>query len=70
MIKSGGVQWMTAGSGLVHAEISSEEFKAKGGPLEILQLWINLPAKHKMTTPKYIGLQKKTYQRFHGIMKK
>jgi len=58
IIKSGGVQWMTAGSGLVHAEISSEEFKAKGGPLEILQLWLNLPAKHKMTTPKYIGLQK------------
>lgn len=58
IINSGGVQWMTAGSGLVHTEISSEEFKAKGGPLEILQLWVNLPAKHKMTRPKYIGLQK------------
>lgn len=57
-IKTGGVQWMTAGSGLIHSEISSEEFKLKGGPLEILQLWINLPAKHKMTAPKYIGLQK------------
>jgi redox-sensitive bicupin YhaK (pirin superfamily) len=49
---------MTAGSGLIHAEISSEEFKKEGGPLEILQLWINLPAKHKMTKPKYVGLQK------------
>jgi redox-sensitive bicupin YhaK (pirin superfamily) len=58
IIKAGGVQWMTAGSGLVHAEVSSEEFKEKGGPLEILQLWINLPARYKMTPPKYIGLQK------------
>lgn len=58
IIKAGGVQWMTAGSGLVHAEISSETFKQKGGPLEILQLWINLPAQYKMVPPKYIGLQK------------
>lgn len=58
VIKAGGVQWMTAGSGLIHAEISSEEFKSKGGPLEILQLWVNLPAKHKMAAPKYVGLQK------------
>ena len=57
IIKEGGVQWMTAGRGLVHAEISSEAFKKNGGPLEILQLWINLPAKHKMTAPKYKGLQ-------------
>ena len=49
---------MTAGSGLIHAEISSEQFKKNGGPLEILQLWVNLPAKFKMTAPKYIGLQK------------
>lgn len=59
IIEAGGVQWMTAGSGLVHAEISSDEFKKNGGPLEILQLWINLPAKHKMVKPNYIGLQKK-----------
>lgn len=58
VIKAGGVQWMTAGSGLVHAEISSDEFKKKGGPLEILQLWVNLPAKYKMTKPFYKGLQK------------
>jgi redox-sensitive bicupin YhaK (pirin superfamily) len=58
VISEGGIQWMTAGSGLIHAEISSEEFKKKGGPLEILQLWVNLPATHKMTAPKYIGLQK------------
>jgi len=58
VINAGGVQWMTAGKGLIHAEISSEEFKQKGGPLEILQLWINLPAKYKMTEPHYVGLQK------------
>lgn len=59
VIESGGVQWMTAGSGLIHAEVSSERFKKQGGPMEILQLWINLPAKHKMTKPRYIGLQEK-----------
>ena len=58
VIEAGGVQWMTAGSGLIHAEISSDKFKREGGPLEILQLWFNLPAQHKMATPHYIGLQK------------
>ncbi|MBF9254345.1 pirin family protein [Pontibacter sp. 172403-2] len=58
VIEAGGIQWMTAGSGLIHAEISSEEFKKAGGDLEILQLWFNLPARYKMTEPKYVGLQK------------
>ena len=58
VIESGGVQWMTAGSGLIHAEVSSENFKKEGGDLEILQLWVNLPARLKMTEPKYKGLQK------------
>lgn len=58
VIKAGGIQWMTAGSGLVHSETSSEEFLRKGGDLEILQLWINLPSKLKMTQPKYEGLQR------------
>ncbi|GAC1376126.1 MAG: pirin family protein [Hymenobacter sp.] len=58
VITAGGIQWMTAGSGLIHAEVSSDEFKARGGPLEILQLWVNLPAKDKLTAPRYIGLQK------------
>jgi redox-sensitive bicupin YhaK (pirin superfamily) len=57
VIKEGGIQWMTAGSGLVHAEISPEEFKRQGGPLEILQLWVNLPPQLKMVPPRYIGLQ-------------
>lgn len=58
IIESGGVQWMTAGSGLIHSEVSSEKFKKEGGELEILQLWVNLPAKLKMTDPGYRGLKK------------
>lgn len=58
VIRAGGVQWMTAGRGLVHAEVSSEEFKRRGGPIEILQLWLNLPARLKMTSPQYVGLQR------------
>jgi redox-sensitive bicupin YhaK (pirin superfamily) len=58
IIKEGGIQWMTAGSGLVHAEISPQEFMRRGGPLEILQLWVNLPPSLKMTKPRYIGLQR------------
>lgn len=57
VIHAGGVQWMTAGRGLVHAEISPESFRRTGGPLEILQLWVNLPARLKMTPPAYTGLQ-------------
>ncbi|MES2535524.1 MAG: pirin family protein [Pseudomonadota bacterium] len=57
IIGAGGVQWMTAGRGLVHSEMSSADFKKTGGPLEILQLWVNLPARLKMTEPRYIGLQ-------------
>lgn len=52
-IKEGDVQWMTAGSGLMHQEFHSEEFSKAGGMFEMVQLWVNLPAKDKMTTPKY-----------------
>jgi len=58
VIQAGGIQWMTAGRGLIHAEVSSEQFKQTGGPLEILQLWVNLPAKDKLVEPRYIGLQR------------
>jgi redox-sensitive bicupin YhaK (pirin superfamily) len=57
VIEAGGVQWMTAGSGLVHAEVSPPSFKQVGGPLEILQLWVNLPGRLKMTAPRYSGVQ-------------
>jgi redox-sensitive bicupin YhaK (pirin superfamily) len=58
IIRAGGVQWMTAGSGLIHEEISPQSFKRDGGPLEILQLWVNLPAQLKKTPPRYVGLQR------------
>ncbi len=58
VIGAGGVQWMTAGAGLVHAEVSPPDFKRRGGPLEILQLWVNLPGRLKMTPPRYTGLQR------------
>jgi quercetin 2,3-dioxygenase len=57
IITAGGVQYMTAGRGVIHAEVSSSEFKKNGGELEILQLWLNLPASKKMTEPRYLGLQ-------------
>jgi hypothetical protein len=66
LIGAGGVQWMTAGSGLIHAELSSEEFKAAGGALEILQLWVNLPARLKMTAPRYRGLQREEIPSFES----
>ena len=52
-IKTGGIQWMTAGSGVVHDEFHSREFSKKGGDFEMIQLWINLPSKFKMTKPRY-----------------
>jgi quercetin 2,3-dioxygenase len=57
VIRAGGVQWMTAGRGIVHEEVSPQEFRKRGGPMEILQLWVNLPARLKMTEPRYVGLQ-------------
>ena len=53
VIKPGDVQWMTAGSGLVHDEFHSREFCKTGGVFEMVQLWVNLPKKVKMTPPKY-----------------
>ncbi|MFM2157138.1 MAG: hypothetical protein RL516_1887 [Bacteroidota bacterium] len=52
-IKGGDVQWMTAGSGVVHSEGAPESFSKTGGVLHLIQLWINLPAAHKMTAPSY-----------------
>lgn len=52
-IGPGDVQWMTAGAGILHDEFHSPEFTRNGGILEMVQLWVNLPAKHKMTPPGY-----------------
>lgn len=72
VVMEGGVQWMTAGKGLIHSEVSSEHFKRAGGSLEILQLWINLPSRLKMSEPYYIGLQKhniRIFERDSGRVK-
>ncbi len=57
VIGEGDVQWMTAGSGILHEEYHSEQFSAEGGPMQMVQLWVNLPAKDKMTTPGYQAIQ-------------
>ena len=49
----GDVQWMTAGSGVVHSEMPENEFARNGGRLHGIQLWVNLPRKDKMTKPNY-----------------
>lgn len=53
VIEKGGVQWMTAGSGVLHKEYREKEFSKKGGTFQMVQLWVNLPANNKMTVPKY-----------------
>jgi len=57
VVKAGGVQWTTAGRGIIHAEAPTKEFVKKGGDLEGIQLWLNLPAKDKMITPNYQHLE-------------
>jgi redox-sensitive bicupin YhaK (pirin superfamily) len=52
-IETGGVQWMTAGSGVVHSEMPSKKLLTEGGSLHGFQLWVNLPAKQKMSSPRY-----------------
>ena len=59
VIRPGDVQWMTAGSGLVHEEFHSLDFSKQGGVFEMVQLWINLPKKNKMTKPKYQEISNK-----------
>lgn len=53
IIGEGDVQWMTAGSGLLHKEYHEEGYSKTGGPFQMVQLWVNLPAVHKKTKPKY-----------------
>lgn len=65
IIHSGGdVQWMTAARGVLHKEYFSREWSAKGGDFQMVQLWVNLPAKYKMTEPNYQALPSDT----HGIV--
>lgn len=52
-IGPGDIQWMTAARGILHKEYHSQDFAEKGGILDMVQLWVNLPAKHKMSNPGY-----------------
>lgn len=53
VVHPGDVQWMTAGAGLLHKEYHEENWSKKGGPFEMVQLWVNLPKKDKLTKPHY-----------------
>jgi redox-sensitive bicupin YhaK (pirin superfamily) len=59
-IGPGGVQWMTAASGIVHEERHSRDFARAGGTFEMVQLWVNLPARLKMASPAYQDLRAET----------
>src|SRR6266852_4438357 len=56
-IGAGDVQWMTAGSGVIHSELPSEEIRRNGGRMHGFQLWVNLPRRDKMMQPRYQELR-------------
>ena len=58
IIETGDVQWMTAGAGILHKEYHEKNFNENGGMLQMVQLWVNLPKKNKLTEPKYQALIK------------
>jgi quercetin 2,3-dioxygenase len=58
VIGEGEVQWMTAASGILHKEYHEKEFSRKGGDFQMVQLWVNLPAKFKMSPPKYQAIER------------
>ena len=64
IIGEGDVQWMTAGSGLLHKEYHEKEFSKQGGLFQMAQLWVNLPAKYKMTKPKYQEITNQSMGRY------
>lgn len=62
-IRPGGVQWMTAGSGVVHSELPTTDFLHSGGRMHGFQLWVNLPAASKMIPPRYQGFESEELRR-------
>lgn len=63
VIRAGDVQWMTAGAGIIHEEFHSEAFSQSGGLFEMVQLWVNLPAKDKNAPAGYQHLAKEKHPR-------
>jgi len=64
VIGEGDVQWMTAASGVLHKEFHEKEWSKKGGEFQMVQLWVNLPAKDKMSAPKYQSIENATISRY------
>lgn len=65
IIGEGDVQWMTAARGVLHKEYHEEQFSKMGGDFQMVQLWINLPAKDKMSDPKYQAIKNEEINRFY-----
>ncbi|MEA5457453.1 pirin family protein [Arcicella sp. LKC2W] len=64
IIGEGDIQWMTAASGVLHKEYHEENFSKTGGEFQMVQLWVNLPAKDKMSTPKYQAIKNSEIERY------
>ena len=64
VIGEGDVQWMTAASGVLHKEYHEKSWSEKGGLLQMVQLWVNLPAKYKMSPPKYQPIKREEFGQF------
>jgi redox-sensitive bicupin YhaK (pirin superfamily) len=64
VIGEGDVQWMTAASGILHKEYHEKEWSKNGGLFQMVQLWVNLPAKYKMSKPKYQPIEGERFGRF------
>ena len=64
VIREGDVQWMTAGNGILHKEYHAEEFSKTGGEFQMVQLWVNLPARFKGTPPGYQGIVNRDISRY------
>jgi hypothetical protein len=64
IIAEGDVQWMTAASGVLHKEFHEANFSKQGGEFQMVQLWVNLPAKDKMSPPKYQAIENKIINKY------
>jgi redox-sensitive bicupin YhaK (pirin superfamily) len=64
IIAEGDIQWMTAASGVLHKEYHEEEWSKKGGDFQMVQLWVNLPKKDKMSPPKYQAIKREELKHF------
>lgn len=65
VIGEGDVQWMTAANGVLHKEYHEEEWSKKGGEFQMVQLWVNLPAKDKKSNPKYQAIKNQDIARYN-----